>query len=135
MPNENQSNNSISKFGYFKIIMFSSIIGLIVIYFGFMISHIIMKTAGIPLRAVEPIVIVIGVLGAFVSGYLASSILKKNGMFAGAVCGVVIFIIMTISNLAVGNKISMLILIKFIAIILAAIIGGIMGVNKRKKHK
>lgn len=135
MQNDRQNAQNLNGFAYFKCVMFSCLFGIAVMLALFLVSHFVVMSASVPLRVIEPIILVIGIIGSFVSGYISSRLIKKNGLLVGALCGLIIFLVMAISNFTVTGEMGILMLIKFIAIVCSASIGGIIGVNKRKKRK
>lgn len=74
-------------------------------------------------------------LGALVGGFVSAKIRKKNGLVMGAANGAIMFALLTIISLIIGGALSVLTVIRLILLVLASTLGGIMGVNMRKKEK
>lgn len=76
------------------------------------------------------------ILGGYTGGFITARINKSNGLLMGALSGLIIFIVMLIIGFSTGNAdITYMLLLKALAIILPAAIGGVKGVNKKEKLK
>lgn len=74
-------------------------------------------------------------LGAIVGGFAAAKINKKNGLIMGAANGGIVFALLTVLSLILGASLSIMTVIRLIMLVLGSTLGGIMGVNIRKKEK
>lgn len=74
-------------------------------------------------------------LGAIFGGFAAAKINKKNGLIIGAANGAIMFAPLTVLSLILGGSLSVLTVIRLILLVLGSSLGGIMGVNIRKKQK
>lgn len=94
------------------------------------------KSSGIPHLAVSPLVMIVAGMGAFIGGYVSALISKQNGMMCGLICGFIMFLILFIASLiTVRTALSMNTIVRLLLMLLTGAIGGILGVNKRKKIK
>lgn len=76
------------------------------------------------------------VAGGFLAGYVTAAFSQEKGLLLGLCCGGILFLILLCAGIAVsGGAPGMQALTKLIAVLLAAAIGGILGVNKKKKFK
>lgn len=99
-----------------------------------LLMSIIMGLQDIPQSAVTLISTLVFVVGGFVAGYVCARLSHERGMLLGLCCGTCLFFIVSLANLAVdGSGFGMIALTKLIAVLLSAALGGIVGVNKRKK--
>jgi len=74
-------------------------------------------------------------VGSYFVGFLISKKRRKNGLFTGIFCGILIFCItFLISIIFVKNALSMGFFSKFIMILICSSIGGIVGVNSKVKR-
>jgi len=90
----------------------------------------------VPQSFINPMSIAAITIGSFISGYICAKLKKEKGMFYGLICGCVIFIIILIASLTISySGIGALIWIKLAMIILSSMLGGVLGVNSRKKFK
>ena len=96
----------------------------------------VMGLRDIPQSAVSLIATLIFVLGGFVAGYVSAAFAREKGMLLGLCCGACLFVILSLASLAVdGGGFGMVALTKLAAVLLAAALGGIIGVNRRKKFR
>ena len=129
--NKNNTEN------FVKSIIIGSFLGIILcIALLFLSAFVLTKSSNIPHLAVSPLVMMIAGCGAFAGGYIGARILKQNGMLCGMVCGFVMFVILFIAGLVtVRESLSLTTLIRLLLMLLTGAVGGILGVNKRKKIK
>lgn len=73
-------------------------------------------------------------IGSLVGGYISAGIYKSSGIMCGVAVGVPVFIITFIVGMInFSSNIGVMLLLKFVTILLASVIGGILGVNKKDK--
>jgi len=89
----------------------------------------------IPLEIVNPFSAFLIAAASLCSGYLAAKKIKQRGMAVGATCGTVIFLLVSLISLMNSFEIGILALIKFGVSVLSGAIGGILGVNTKRKRK
>lgn len=130
MPKKEESGFPFSK------IIISSAIGSI-LFFLLLISFaaLILKTS-----ASQSMYLVYGLaagaLSGFASGFIASKLIKEKGLFYGAICGFIqslicALIVFVLNKGTAGNGIFILILV----ITLLSSLGGVAGMNLKKKIK
>lgn len=74
-------------------------------------------------------------LGALIGGFAAAKINKKNGLIMGVANGAIMFALLTVLSMILGGSLSVMTVIRLILLVLGSTLGGIMGVNIRKKQK
>ena len=131
--NKSQNNNS----KVLKSAVIGSFVGVGLCIVLLILSALALtKSSGIPHLAVSPLVMIIAGVGAFGGGYISAGIAKQNGMLCGIMCGFIMFIILFIAGLvAARTTLTMATVVRFILMLLAGAVGGIVGVNKRQKIK
>ncbi len=73
-------------------------------------------------------------VGAFVSAYYLASKKGNKGYFYGMLIGFVTFLIVTLVGIVLNNgALGLNTLFHFIIFVLSAVIGGVLGVNKKPK--
>ncbi len=76
------------------------------------------------------------VLGAIAAGFTASKLYGKNGLLIGMVVGVVLFALILLVSLAINpQSVTIQTLIKLVVTVLCAGLGGILGVNLKRRKK
>lgn len=89
---------------------------------------------GIPYGALEYIMTAISGVAVFIGAYIASAIAKSRGLIIGAICAGLSFIILLIIGMSMGDgNLSVLTAIKAAVMLLAGMLGGIRGVNRKEK--
>ncbi len=76
------------------------------------------------------------VLGAIAAGFTASKLYGKNGLLIGVAAGVILFALILLVSLAINPQgVTMQTLIKLVVTVLCAGLGGILGVNLKRRKK
>lgn len=73
-------------------------------------------------------------IGGFVSSYIIAKKIKDNGYIIGAINGFVLFFVITLISLILGNSLTLNTLFHFIIFMLSSMVGGIVGVNKNNRY-
>ena len=98
-----------------------------------MLMALIVQSVDVPRAAILPLAIAAAAIGAFLAGLTAAAIAGQKGLLLGAVCGLVLWLLILLAGVARyegvsgGNA-----LIKLAALLLSGGIGGVLGVNMRK---
>ena len=94
----------------------------------------LMSVRDLPHSAVVPMSILAVAAGTILSGYCCARILREKGLLWGLCCGTVIFLLAFFCELMLlGPVIGPLALYKFIIYAASGMIGGVLGVNKKRK--
>lgn len=76
------------------------------------------------------------VAGGFFAGFVTATLSQEKGLFLGLCCGAILFLVLVCAGMALnGSAPGMQALTKLISVLLASAIGGVLGVNKKKKFK
>ncbi len=121
--------------GLVKPVAFGLVFGAVTIFAFLFAFSAVMKHSNIP-QTIVPIMAIVSVCaGSFVAGFCASKISKQRGLLTGLICGAVISLIILLAGLAVlKDSIGGLALTKFAASIAASAIGGVVGVNTKRRR-
>lgn len=94
----------------------------------------LMSVRDLPHSAVVPMSILAVAAGTILSGYCCARILREKGLLWGLCCGTVIYLLAFFCELMLlGQPIGALALYKFIIYAASGMIGGVLGVNKKRK--
>lgn len=94
----------------------------------------LMSVRDLPHSAVVPMSILAVSAGTILSGYCCACILREKGLLWGLGCGTVIFLMAFFCELMLlGQPIGILALYKYIIYAASGMIGGVLGVNKKRK--
>lgn len=101
-----------------------------------LLAFVLVKAGHLPTDAVYIMLQVIGAVSSFIGGYVAVRIYKSMGLAIGTATAFFMFIIVFIAGLASCSEgVTVMSLTKFVAMISAGAIGGILSVNKKKNVK
>ena len=109
-------------------------VGLIGCIALLMLMALIVQSVAVPRAAILPLAIIAAAIGAFLAGLTAAAIAKQKGLLLGAVCGLVLWLLILLAGVARyegvsgGNAV-----VKLAALVLSGGIGGVLGVNLRKR--
>ena len=105
-------------------LFFTSIFALILTYFD------LSDTATVVMSVVSL------ALGSLISGFITAKINGSNGLLYGLLSGIVAFLLVLIVSLILNfGAFSIFTVLKAIAMIISAVIGGILGVNLKRNKK
>ena len=94
----------------------------------------LMSVRDLPHSAVVPMSILAVAAGTILSGYCCARILRERGLLWGLCCGTLIFLLTLFCELMLlGQPIGILALYKYIIYAASGMIGGVLGVNKKRK--
>ena len=119
-----------------KKICVGSMIGILTIAMVLFCGAFIMSKVDFPQSGIPVITIVALVIGAFVAGFVVARLTRCKGLLYGLACGTLIFFVCVFCELSfMEGELGVLGLYKAAISIIAAMIGGVLGVNKRKKAR
>ncbi len=109
-------------------------VGLLICFGGLMLSAALIESVDIPNSMVFPLAMAAAGIGAFVAGLVAALLARQHGLLFGAICGLTLFLLILFAGFTRyagvdGNRI----LIKLTVLVVTGSVGGILGVNCRKK--
>ncbi len=120
-----------------KAIFFGVFIGsLIITILMIAASAIFLQTGILPSDILNYIILAFIGVGCLIGGYISGRIYRKNGIIVGSITGFVCFLILFLSGVSkITDGIGIMTLLKFICTVVPALLGGILGVNKKEKIK
>lgn len=94
----------------------------------------VMASSDIPKAAVTPMAVAAAAIGAFISGIVAARISPEKGLMLGAVCGLLLYLLVMLAGFAVLREIrGAYAVVKLAVMIGCAALGGVLGVNMGKR--
>lgn len=95
---------------------------------------VVMSLQDVPQLAVDMLALLTFLVGGFVAGLVCSGFSREKGLLLGVCCGAVMFLILTVATVILGQPgFGMAAVAKLAAVLCAAALGGVIGVNRRKK--
>lgn len=94
----------------------------------------IMAMQDIPQMAVTPLAVVAAAVGSVIGGFTCARITRSRGLLGGAACGVLLYFLIMIMGFSVLQDIrGWYALIKLLVMVIGGAVGGVLGVNKRRR--
>lgn len=122
--------------GALKPIFISTTVGLVVCVVMLLLFSTIISVQNIPQMLIDPIANVCICVGSLVSGFLCAKKMRTKGLVWGTCCGVAMSAVILVATLGFSSaNLGVSQLFKVIFIMICAMIGGIMGVNSKKRYK
>lgn len=101
-----------------------------------LLMSVLMGMRDLPQATVSLFATLSFVAGGFLAGYVTAYFAQEKGLFLGLCCGAILFLVLVCAGMAVsGGAPGMQALTKFLSVLFASAIGGVLGVNKKKKFK
>lgn len=95
----------------------------------------ILQAAGtLPQALLEPLILGICCASCFFAGFLSGKISRKKGLFFGAGCGLLLFILCFFGGLALSHTLAPVSgITRFAAMVLSGALGGVLSMQQRQK--
>ena len=117
-------------------ILIGSGIGVVVILLLLVLFSLILTISDFGSGVLMPMSTVCVGFGALAAGFAASKINGKNGFITGMMSGAVLYVLFLLISLIVsGGAISMVSFFRLIIMLVCSAIGGILGINLKRKKK
>lgn len=132
------SNNILkNKTTYIKGLIFGAIISCLTITVLLIIlSFVLTQTGNVPTDILNIIIFILDGIGVFCGSYIALRIIKSGGLVWGVISGFVLFLIIFIAGLVSSTEtLSVNTFFKLLISVICGALGGVIGVNKKKKVK
>lgn len=111
-------------------------VGALVTFLILCVFALLMSVRDLPHSAVSPISILAVAAGTILSGWCCARILREKGLLWGLCCGTIFFLLAFFCELMLlGQPVGILALYKFIIYAASGMIGGVLGVNHKRKIK
>lgn len=134
MATRGQENTEVAR--HMKPVAISVLIGAVCCALALLLMSLIMTVRSVPQMAVDPMASLALALGGFVAGLCCTRIVRENGLVHGALCGAVFTVIVLLAGLAVkDNGFGIPALLKIAFIMLSSMLGGVLGVNTKRRRK
>lgn len=118
-----------------KNLLISLVVSIAVVFVVLALSSIILLKTNMNDALVNVLNLISFSIGAFTGGLTISKLFKEKGLVYGLINGLVLFSISFIISLIINfSAPSLFSLIKLIAISISSLIGGVIGVNTKKKR-
>ncbi len=132
MSNGFSKNNTVNKKSAYVLggaIGVLSTLVTMIIFAGVLLLFNIDRAYAVPFASISIAV------GCFIASRITAKKIGDKGYLIGLIIGTIVFVIITLLSLVLGNKMSLNTLFHFIIILLSSLSGGIVGVNANKGKK
>lgn len=132
MRARNEEQTVWRKFG--RPIVFGAVIGAVCSVLLLLLMAVLMAAKDMPEGAVTPLALVAGAAGAIVGGFVGARIAGERGLLYGAACGLLLAVLLSIAGwIARGEMNAAMLPLKLGVMVACGAIGGVMGVNLRRR--
>lgn len=120
--------------GRLKPLLAGLCVGVLCTTLLLLLAALLIRSVDISRTVITPLAIAASGIGAFAAGLTAALVARRNGLVLGAVCGLVLYLIILLTGCAVNSSVDGGYgVIKLAVLTVTGAIGGVLGVN-RKKH-
>ncbi len=120
----------------YKCIILGTAIGLITSFVFILLMAILFTSLDLAIELAHPMSSIACGMGAFIGGFTTSKLCKSKGLINGSLTGAFIFLFLMLLSLIISDgSVTIMTLIRFIIIICASSIGGILGLNALVKKR
>ena len=120
---------------FLRPIILGAVVGALCCTLLLAVMAAIVASQDIPKAAITPMAMVAAAAGSFIGGIASARIAKEKGLLVGAACGLLLFILVVLSGLAFLKEIrGAYILVKLAVMLVCSALGGVIGVNLRKRR-
>ena len=117
-----------------KPVLLGLCIGVLCTTLLLLLMALVIRSVDVPRGAVTPLAVVAAGVGAFAAGLTAALAARRNGLLLGAVCGLLLFLIILLAgSLRSGGVDGSFAAVKAAVLTVAGAIGGVLGVNRRRR--
>lgn len=136
MSTRGQSPESAGFSRWVRPVALSVLIGAVSCALVLLLMSVLLTTRNVPQFAVDPMAIFALAVGGFVSGFCCARITRENGLAFGALCGLALTALVLLASLAIkDNGFGIPALLKAAFIMLSAMLGGVLGVNAKRRRR
>ncbi|WP_312642237.1 TIGR04086 family membrane protein [Hydrogenoanaerobacterium sp.] len=134
-----QGKSKVEKYGtmkYLKPILTGTLVGAVVITIILMVLSLLLSLQNIPQMLITPMVLLALAVGSLMGGNFAAKLVREKGLAVGLCCGVLLFLMLLLFGQGISDNGFGIMAAAKLAIALAfSAIGGVMGVNTKKRRK
>lgn len=135
---------SVSRYGlegglkklYLQPVLWGILFSVVVCALLLLLLSGILTLRDVPLRFIDPMMIVAVSLSCFAGGCLCARMTREKGMLMGLACSGALFLLLLVCGLPLtAGQFTTLLPVKLFSMLLCGAAGGVFGVNRRGRRK
>ncbi len=132
-----KNSSASTKTRYISSILFSTLLAAIVCAFLYVITALLFtKLHSLPYVVISQLSFILSAIAALIGGIISAKFSKSKGLITGTFTGFLLFVIIfVVYYIILRESFTTVSLIRALALVLSGAIGGIIGVNKKRKRK
>lgn len=121
---------------WMRPILIGTIFGMLLCMAVLLVFAMIMAAQDIPQMAVTPLAVIAAAAGSFLGGMISARVAGSRGLMFGAACGALLYTLVMIMGFAMLQDIrGWYAIIKLLIMVACAAMGGVFGVNSRRRKR
>ena len=129
-PNGTKSIREILRIFLVSLIVASAVLFGLTVLFALLVS-----ATALPSVVLELMAIFILIFAGFFGGYPAAKSIRKNGLQVGLICGASLSVLLFLLSGVVFDTLGWQLITKMLIVTSSSAVGGVLGVNSRKKYR
>ncbi len=114
-------------------LLFGLCVGVVCCTLLLLAAACLLKSVDVPPGATAPIAVAAAAVSAFAGGWTTARTAHSRGLLMGGACGLLLFLIILLCGLCRGGVDSGYAAIKLAVLTLSGAIGGVLGVNQKRR--
>lgn len=136
MSGKGQTSEKVGLLRAVRAIGISVWIGTLCCVLALLLMAFILSARSVPQFAVQPMAAFALLVGGFSAGFSCAKLMRENGLMFGAACGIILTVIVQVAGFAIpDNTFGISAVIKIAVVLFSAMLGGVLGVNTRRRRK
>jgi len=120
---------------YLRTFLFSLLIALAVLFGLTALFSLVLSAVALPLVVSDLMAVFVLILAGFSGGYPAARSIRKNGLQVGLICGASLSVLLFLLSGVIFDTAGWQFITKMLIVTASAAIGGVLGVNSRRKYR
>lgn len=121
---------------YVKPMLIGMVIGTVVITAVLMVLSLVLSLKDVPQMLITPMVLAALGAGSFAGGLTVARLMREKGLLMGLLCGLLLFLLLWLFGLHVNEgAFGLLAAVKLGVALVFSALGGVIGVNAKKRRK
>ena len=120
---------------FLRVFLVSLLIASAVLFGLTAVFSLVLSAAALPLAVSDLMAVFVLILAGFSGGYPAARSIRKNGLQIGSICGAALSVLLFLLSGVIFDTVGWQFITKMLIVTASSAIGGVLGVNSRKKYR